>query len=232
MHRTVFKKLLPAASTEITRNGFRRQRRSVWARLCCCVWLAFFLWGCGNPSPAKLPEQVQADAAEREFNWAMERLDRALQDFRPRGKGVLRVSRDMKFQLIPPNKETPQFTAQVTVQTTSTYIHDQAFSTLQQNRAKVKAQQKRAEPLWNDPLDPNSPLGKSIDNPLAETYVAQMEEITAESDVPLTPEARVSNRQRVEKKTFDLIYKDQRWQLQTELDKDYERLWFEYALQQ
>ena len=104
------------------------------------------------------------------------------------------------------------------------YVHDQQL--LASKRDEKRQERLKQERCSRENFEQES----EIEDPLAESFMEQMEEIAAEPRLLHEPEVLIENVQKSDLKVFDLAYLKGRWELQTEPETEYERLWFEYAL--
>jgi hypothetical protein len=154
----------------------------------------------------------------------MQRLERAVLDFRPSQRSGLRIGMPkITHELFPPDATQPHYKARVTIESTVAYVHDQPL--LASDREK-----KRQEILERDKIQRNIERQPEVEDPLIEKFMDQMEELAAEPPTPLMPEVLIENPQANDRKVYDLVYLKGRWELPAEVETDHERLWFEYAL--
>ena len=204
------------------------QRFSVVKFLC----LAFFVvlsFGCGESRRTIPTMQIRTDTPEGKFDWVMQRLERAVLDFSPVQRAGLHFGRrNVTHQLFPPTEERAHYTAVVKIQSEAAYVHDKPLEVVD----KEKERQKRRQAMrrFNQQAGIDDPDDGTFD-PLANKFTSQIEDLAAETE-PLRVRKTEIETPRVEDiKEYELAYLDERWQLQTEVETDYERLWFEYALQ-
>jgi hypothetical protein len=154
----------------------------------------------------------------------MQRLERAVLDFRPSQRSGLQIGRPkVSHELFPPDATRPHYKARVTIESETAYIHDRPL--LASEREK-----KRQERLEREKAQRKFEQQSEIADPLAEKFMEQMEEIAAAPRTLRAPEVVIENQQASERKVYDLAYLKGQWELQTEPETDHERLWFEYAL--
>ena len=180
--------------------------------------------GCGKSEPVTPFVSPQRDSPAGKFDQIMLRLERAVLDFRPAERAGLRIGRPkITRELFPPDASRSHYTARVTIESESRYVHDRPLlaSEREKQRQEKLKRQKELRKLEQQP---------EISDPLAEKFMEQMEQIAAEPRTPLAPEVVIDNPQSSDRKVYDLAFLKGQWELQTEPETDYERLWFEYAL--
>ncbi|NOY29617.1 MAG: hypothetical protein GXP28_05405 [Planctomycetes bacterium] len=161
------------------------------------------------------------DRAKADFDWAMERLRRAIETFTPSGNLGLSIKRELSYEFIPPNSPQSNCTARVIVDSKTAY------------------RPKRFYPAADEELSVDP---KAVDNAFTEEELQakRANDPTGLQDdfvVGLPPKAPivdplVNAPSREERIVYELVYRDKRWQLETQPESEHERLWFEYALQQ
>ena len=177
-----------------------------------------FAQGCGGSTAKQQKVQVTQEDPQGEFEWGIERLERALYEFSPsRAAGLNITERKVKHELFPPTEANPAYTARVSITTETSFLHGRRSGEKDQNPAVV-----REEPA-------------AIDDPLED----EADEVTEFIDLPGTgPQAPAAASTRIETRTlenetvFDMIYVEGQWKLtqQAELKK-HEKLWFKYAFE-
>ena len=169
--------------------------------------------GCDNSGAV----QTTVADPKADLDWVMKRLDHVLQPGGQGGaQGIRVLDRDLQYELIPPRDEQTQHTAHVTVTTKTTFLPQPSTEPKQDKKPKDKTEL---------PFEINDPL-------------APKPEDTAEIlDLPgIGPQIDNAKPAAVEPKVletiseFDLIYRDDRWQLTKQPELEHERYWFEYAL--
>ena len=193
-------------------------------RIYCLTVAVMFSLGCEKSRPAAPSTSVSRDSPEGQFDWAMQRLERAVLDFRPSRRAGLRIgNQKISHELFPPDATRSHYTARVTIESKTQYVHDQQL-------LASKRDEKRQERLKQEKARRKFEQESEIEGPLAESFMEQMEEIAAEPRLQDAPEVLIENLEKSDLKVFDLAYLKGRWELQTEPKTEYERLWFEYAL--
>jgi hypothetical protein len=154
----------------------------------------------------------------------MQRLERAVLDFRPSQRsGLLIGMPKITHELFPPDATQTQYEARVTIESEAAYVHDRSL-------LATEREKKRLESLEREKAQRKFELQSEIEDPLTEQFLEQIEEIAAKPRILRMPEAVIETQQASDRKVYDLAYLKGRWELQTELETDHERLWFEYAL--
>ncbi len=194
-------------------------------KLYCLTVVVMLSLGCGKSRPAVPFAPIPKNSPAGKFDYAMQRLKRAVQDFLPSRRAGLHIGkREVSYELFPPDATRSHYTARVTIESETAYIHDQLFQTPDKEK-------KRQERLERRRVQKSLEQQSEFDDPLAEKFMEQMEEIGAGPRVPLVPEATIDNPRTSDRTVYDLAYLDGRWPLQTEPETDHERLWFNYALE-
>lgn len=192
-------------------------------RLYCLTVAVMLSLGCNESRPLAPSVPLKKDSPVGQFDWAMQRLKRAVLDFRPSQRGGLWIGKQkISHELFPPDATRSHYTARVMIESETTYIHDQPLR-------GADREKKRQERLQREKTQRKIERSE-FDDPLAEKFMEQMEDIAAEPRTPLAPEVTIKNPQASDRRVYDLAYLKGRWELQTEPEKEHERLWFEYAL--
>ncbi len=201
-------------------------------RLYCLTVAVMLSFGCGKSQPVVPSAPIQRDSSVGQFEYAMQRLERAVLEFLPSRRAGLHVGkRKVSYELFPPDATRSHYTARVTIESETIYVHNQPFQgNNKEKERQERAERRRVQRSLEQQSEFDDPLDESYDDPLAEKFMKQMEEIGAGPRVSLVPEATIDNPQTSDHKIYDLAYLGGRWQLQTEPETDHERLWFEYAL--
>ncbi len=201
-------------------------------KLYCLTVAVMLSLGCEESRPAVPFASAQKDSPAGQFDYVMLRLKRAVLDFLPSRRAGLHVGkREVSYELFPPDATRSHYTARVTIESETVYVHNQPFQRVDKEKERQeKLERSKAQRKIEQQSEFDDPLGESYNDPLAEKFLEQMEEIGAGPRVPLVPEATIDNPQTSDRKTYDLAYLGGRWQLQTEPETDHERLWFDYAL--
>jgi len=188
------------------------------------VVVVMILAGCEKTQPIVPSVSTQRSSPTGQFDWLMQRLQRAVLDFRPSQRAGLRVGRPkITHELFAPDDERAHYAASITIESNTAYVHDQT------SRASEK-EKKRKEKLKREKNRRKLESQSEVEDPLAEKFMEQMDEIAAEPRMQRMPDVTIENQQASDRKTYDLAYLKGRWQLQTELETVHEKLWFEYAL--
>jgi hypothetical protein len=184
-----------------------------------------FSHGCSRSQPATSLGSTPAG----QFEWVMQRLERAVLDFRPSQRSGLWIGTPIiTHELFPPDATEPRYKARVTIESKVAYVHDQPLLASDQEK-------KRQEFLEHEKNQREIEQQSEVEDPLIEEFMDQMEELAAEPPTTLPPttlmpEVLIKNPQASDRKVYDLVYLKGRWELPAEPETDHERLWFEYAL--
>lgn len=189
-------------------------------RLTKMVWFlstGLLFAGCERDEMPMPPPAEYETVAEKDFHWAMERLQHALEMIHPPSGSGLKVKREMKYELFPPSGKKKNYTGQVTIVTKTFFNHQNSPSAEEDKKAKQKADNnKRQDPFsipGEDPLD-------VIDN-LPDIELPQ----------PVTVNPQIPLRETKDEAVFHLKYADNTWKLLDEPEGEVEKLWFDYAFQ-
>ena len=180
--------------------------------------------GCDQPFKERSTLESSGNSVEEDLEWAMDRLQRAL-DLQASGGAGLRIKREMKYEYHPPADEQSLARATVTIETTSAFLH----------KRNTKPPKKETRPLGyfdkDDPLnelDPNATSAEREEYEASQWLVSEDDKIMKKAD--LTVQASIPPRKKKETKKFQLVYKEDRWQLVTTPEGEYEQGLFTYAL--
>ena len=193
-------------------------------RIFCITVAVLFLVGCEKSRPVATPASVERNTPEGQFNWIMQRLERAVLDFRPSQRAGLKIGKPkINHEIFPPDDKNSYYTARVTIESETIYVHDKPLlgadrEKKRQGRLKQERERRKIE------------QESEIDDPLAEKFMQQMEEIAAKPRTPTVPDATIDNPRATDLKVYDLAYLQGQWELRSEPETDHERLWFQYAL--
>ena len=179
----------------------------------------------------KLAPSHSVSHPEADLDWAMQRLERALNLHQASAEVGLRIKRDMSFEYQAPDSSGPVPRAVVHVNTHTMLLHDSLAAP--KTTARSKADDDPDRDLIEHDLFGSDPLAKTSD--------AILENFTnVDPDDPVvkklllhepTADVHVPPRRLQELRTFDLVYKQGKWQLDKEPESELERSWFKYALE-
>ncbi len=188
-----------------------------WNTCWLLLFLSLALVGCGQDQSR--PRQLAA-SPEADLDWAMQRLQRALDLSKPSGETGLLSKRAMRYRYQGPTATQPDPTAVVTIDTITVFRHDK-FSP--PDTSAAAAEQPSPLTLAEELADP-----ASLEQ---QAYLQRQQELQGgrptRSAVVDTP---VPVRRKEESKKFHLVFQDGAWKLTDVPEVSYERLWFEYAL--
>lgn len=201
------------------------------SRLCCLMLAAIVSLGCRESRPVLPVPRIDTSTPKGEFDWAMQRLERAVVEFQPSLRDGLQVGkRRVSYEVFPPDVEAEHFTARVVIETDAVYVLEELPDSAEEERERRRRE--RARERFEQQINSDDPLDESEYDPLNQKFQAQMEKIATESRVPHGPAPMLETPQMSNRKVYEFAYLEGRWQLLTETEADYERLWFEYALEQ
>ena len=206
------------------------------SRLCflmlgCLMLAAVVSLGCTESRPIPPVARVDTSTPSGEFDWAMQRLERAVIEFQPSSRdGLQSGKRTVKYKVFPPESETDHYTARVVIETETIYLLEDPLDSAEEEREARRRE--RARKNFEQQVNADDSNSDAEFDPLQQKFLSQMEKIAAESRVPRGPEPILETPQMSYRKIYELAYLEDRWQLQTKTETDYERLWFEYALQE
>ncbi len=187
--------------------------------------LALSNTGCEPRRTTVAKAKPQKHSAEVDFEWAMERLQRAVENFTPSGDLNLRVKRKFSYKLLPPSESQPLYTATVTVASVSKY------NPLRQQPV-VDELPKRDQ--LADLRDQESDFGEDSlfggEDESATTPYVNDRDIQGRNSIRV--ETLIKAPSVKSQSVYELIYKKRRWHLIDQPESKHEQMWFEYALQQ
>jgi hypothetical protein len=201
-------------------------------RLYCIPVAVLLSLGCGESRPVVSPAPIQRNSPAGQFDWVMLRLERAVLNFQPSPQvGLLIGKRKVSYELFPPDATRSHHAARVTIESEMVYILDQPNrASDKEKKRQERLKRRRTQQKLGRQTELNDPLGESYDDPLANKFMDQMEEIAADHHGPIMPDAIIDNPQSSNRTVYDLAFLDERWQLQTKPETVHEQLWFDYAL--
>lgn len=179
----------------------------------CLLLTLLVCIGCGGSSAKQKETSLAKQTPEAQFEWGMERLDRALRMSKPSSADGLYTERKLSHELIPPNGENQQYTATVTITTEAEFIHGRR-KTEKKDKEEKEVEQNTE---YKDPREQSAEVEKLIDFP------------GAGPKAPTAPAPIIESRSLDNETVFNLAYVDQQWKLTNEPEHKYEKLWFEYA---
>ena len=169
--------------------------------------------GCNKEPQTQLKTTQAKHLPVKQFEWGMERLQRALDFSKPSLADGLYTDRKMAYELIEPTAGSDdRYTAKVTVTSTTEFIHEKR-KTSDKDQKEIKNKD-QAEKLKLGNVDP---LEQVLELPGAGPQVSTV------------PPPKVEPRSIDNQIVFDLAYMDGKWKLQTEPDHEYQKMWFKYA---
>jgi len=187
--------------------------------LLCALVPTLFGVGCES-SRSDVDSKQLDDPIKEDFDWAMVRLRRAIETFTPSANLGLSIKRKFSYELIPPDSTQPLYTARVVVD------------------SKMAYKPRRFSPATEDAL---ASAPKAADSAFAEELLAKRENdptgllgdfATGPAPKATVIEPLVDAPSAEERTVYELVYRDDRWQLETEPESKHEQMWFEYAFQQ
>ena len=190
--------------------------------------LALNCVGCDQSKSVKEEEVAFAqEGPEEQLDWAMERLRRTLDSNESLAGTGLRVKSELEYEYLPSTDEQPETLAVVSIKTTSAFLH----------RGYRKPKPKQTRPLGyfdeDDPLNepgPDATLEELKEYNSSKWLVSPDDEVMEKADLSVA--ATVPPRKQKETSVFQLIYKEDRWQLVEQPESKYQQGLFEYALEE
>ncbi len=200
-------------------------------KLCCLMLAAVLSLGCQKSRPSLPVARIDTSSPVGEFDWAMQKLERAVVEFQPSRRDGLQVGkRKVSYKVFPPNAERDHYTARVVIESETMYVLEESLDSVEEERERRRREQARKN--FEQQVNPDDPLDQVEFDPLQQKFQSQMEDIAAESRVPRGPEPTIETPQVSHRRVYELAYLEEHWRLLTETETDYERLWFAYALDQ
>jgi hypothetical protein len=192
----------------------------------CVLMACCGIVGC-DPEMPQPPPRESTNPAEDSFHWAMERMNHAMEMFRPPSSLGLYVRRTITHKVTPPGNGQPNYTAVVTILTKSMFDHGQIPTAEERKKAKEAKAREAAKKLGLD--DPFGPMDEdpATRDPLA---IPEPGAATLGSDDVADPP--IAAQEMTEKKDYRLEYIENQWKLLNDDIEDHEKMWFDYALQQ
>ena len=175
--------------------------------------------GCDKSSSSPTNEAVSAPQVDpkEQFEWGIRRLERMLKRTRPSTADGLYTERKMTYELFAPDGAQEQYSAVVTISTESEFIHGKRNI----GKKDEKKSEEAAKPKFEDPNDADSRLvDEAFDIP------------GMGPKAPKTTAPPIETRTIETEQVFELIYRDQQWQLKSPPEEELGKRWFEYAFPQ
>lgn len=190
-----------------------------------CIFVSLLLSiGCEGSRSSVSGSKKPVDPAKADFDWAMERLRRAIETFTPPAGLGLRVKRKLSFELFPPSELKTDYTAKVIVESKSAFEPRRFTSDIDDELKQAEASRLEAA---------DSALVDEFSEKRENDPTAFLNELPKNSQwKPKTTGSLVKAPSINERSVYELVYLDERWQLVTQPEAKHEQLWFEYALQQ
>jgi len=207
-------------------NGFSsKQPTRIWSVVSnlCLLSPALLGIGCETSRSDISSSQQLEDSAKEDFDWAMMRLRRAIETFTPPASLGLKMTRKLSYELIPPDATRPHYTAQVIVNSKTAYQPKRFFSTTEGDFKQDETSRSGDTSAFAERLQADR-----ANNPAA----SPEGHLEGTQTKALVVDALVDAPSIEERIVYELIYRDERWQLETLPDSKHEQMWFEYALQQ
>jgi hypothetical protein len=184
------------------------------------------LVGC-QPEMPQPPPRESTNPAEDSFHWIIDRMNHAMEMFRPSTGLGLHVKRTLTHKLIPPGDGKPNYTAMITLSTSSMFDHGEIPTAKERKQAKEDETRKAAKKLGlADPFGPMDEDPATLD-PMAIPEPGSATLNKKEVADPLIPAQKMT-----EKKEYRLEYIKNQWKLLNDNLEEHEKMWFDYALQQ
>jgi hypothetical protein len=195
--------------------------------LVACLSTAFGgLTGC-RPEMPQPPRRESTNPAEDSFHWIIDRMNHAMEMFRSTDSLGLHVKRTLTHKLIQPGDGKPNYTATITLSTSSMFDHGQLPTASERKQTKEEKTRKAAEDLGlGDPFGPMDVDPATVD-PMAIPEPGSAALNKKDVADPLIPAQKIT-----EKKEYRLEYIENQWKLLNDNLEEHEKMWFDYALQQ
>ena len=192
--------------------------------------LAFAVLGCEKRYASLPPGRIDTSTPEGQFEWVMQRLERTVLDtgWGDRSAGLRIANREIKHDLFPPTSEKSHYTASVTITSVKGYVPEEPLQLIDEE--KVMKKRRREIKRIKERAGFEDPDEGEFD-PLASKFQSQMDELAARHQGPTRRLETLDTPTTKEEKIYELAFRDGRWELETEVQTEHERLWFEYALQ-
>jgi hypothetical protein len=171
--------------------------------------LGLFLVGCQEQTLTTTKVQIQPSTPQSKLEWVARRLQHVFEMGTPSRLAGIRVEHILSYQLNEPSEPSADYHATVLIQTkTENTIQSASRSTPveREGAGGQGAEVQGAEVQATSTVGQNFHGGKRMID--GDPHIIQ------------------------EKQSFELVYRNEQWQLVAELDTNPERLWFQYALQQ
>jgi hypothetical protein len=182
--------------------------------------------GCEPEMPQPPPRQ-STNPAEDSFYWAIDRMNHAMEMFRPPSSLGLYVRRTITHKVTPPGDGRPNYTAVVTISTKSMFDHGQIPTAKARKQAKEDKSREAAKKLGLD-----DPFGPVDEDPATRDPLALPEPGSATLGSDDVADPPIPAQELSEKKDYRLEYIENQWKLLNEDMEEHEQMWFDYALQQ
>ncbi len=197
-------------------------------RLLLIILMGLTVLGCDSPRASLPPRRIDTTTPEGQFDWIMQRLERVVLDFSSGERSGLRIGkRTLDHELFPPNDEISYYTAKVTVSSEKGYVPEKPLPLI--DKEEIKEKRRRAMRRFNKQAGLEDEEEEFFD-PIKKRFDTEMEDIAARRGGPIQSSVDIETPVLTDVAVYELAYQDDRWQLQTELETEYEQLWFEYAL--
>ena len=175
--------------------------------------------GCQRQVPTSTPPVVQRLTPQSKLEWVAKRLQRAFELGKPPRLAGIRVEHTMSYQFKEPSDSSGPCQATVVIVT-------RTENTLLPKRAQDRKARQGADP------ETKSAAGVKDRTPAFQESHGNDGKATPDNP----PQKSSSGMPKVavvqQQQSFELVYRDDRWQLAQAVNSDPERLWFQYALQE
>jgi len=204
-------------------SGTTLARPNLLVSISCIFVSLLCLIGCDASRNGVSGSKKPVDPVKADFDWAMERLRRAIETFTPPAGLGLRVKRKLSFEFFPPSESKTDYTAKVFVESNSAFEPRRFASSSD-------------EELEQD----EDPLLEEFDNGFDGEFTSKRENDPTAflKDLPESSQRKSKGVSALlkapsikERTVYELVYREERWQLVSEPESKHEQLWFEYALQ-
>ena len=184
--------------------------------------------GCSDEVQSIPASPVERNSPEGQFEWFIQRLERAVLDFSSSQTSGLSISnRTLDSELIPPSQEVDYYRAKVTISYEAAYVPESIPTIVDKDKEEEKRREKmrRMESYSGLEDDPDQPM-----DPLADKFRTEMEDLAASSRLPARSPDILETPNLKDTKVYELAYHNDQWEVVTELESESEKLWFDYAL--
>jgi hypothetical protein len=173
-----------------------------------------FLLGCQEQTLTTTKVQIQPSTPQSKLEWVARRLQHVFEMGTPSRLAGIRVEHILSYQLNEPSEPSADYHATVLIQTkTENMIQSASLST------PVEREGASGQGASGQGVSRHGAGGQATST-VGQNFHGGKRTIGGDPHIIQ------------EKQSFELVYRNEQWQLVAELDTNPERLWFQYALQQ